>query len=63
MSGLFGRQKPADPVRMPDQNDEVARETRRRTQQQLRSRQGRSSTNLEGSTGQPYRASLLGNAG
>lgn len=48
MAGIFGRpQRPSDPVRMPNQNDAVANEARRRTRRSLLGRQGRDATNLE----------------
>lgn len=75
MGGLFSTKppKPADPVRMPDEEDPVVLEARRRAAAAATSRSGRTSTVLSrrgGSTAQQpanagtsaYQASFLGNA-
>jgi hypothetical protein len=74
MGGLFSTKppKPADPVRMPDEEDPVVLEARRRAAAAATSRSGRTSTVLSrrgAAAQQPanagtsaYQASFLGNA-
>jgi hypothetical protein len=72
MGGLFSTKapKPADPVRMPDEEDPVVVEARRRAALAATSRSGRASTVMSRRTGTqaapatnaPYQASFLGNA-
>lgn len=68
MSALFGsKPKPADPVRMPVQDDATARAAKERKRRDIASRSGRESTRLSRSSGSPgtssYGNSLLGSAG
>lgn len=67
MGALFGKAKAPTPVRMPDANDPIIRQSEERKRREIASRSGRSSTMLsrntsgEGGT-QAYASSLLGSA-
>lgn len=67
MGALFGKAKAPTPVRMPDVNDPVIRQSQEKKRREIAGRSGRDSTMLsrgaggEGGT-QAYASSLLGSA-